>query len=80
MYSYWLPTDVLMLHPGVAVPFQDIAMALAQQFGGDLLTPAIALGDESDGEDVARGADDNPTGGNNNGLPPPNLKRCSCGH
>ncbi len=67
MCSYWLPTDVLMLHPGVAVPFQDIAMALAQHYGGDLLTPVVALGDESDGEDVLCGADDNPVGGSNNG-------------
>lgn len=80
MQSYWLPTDVLMLHPGVAVPFRDIAMALAQQYGGDLLTPVVALGDESDGEDVSSGADDNPIGESNNGLPPPNLKRCSFGH
>lgn len=56
-----------MLHPGVAVPFQDIAMALAQHYGGDLLTPVVALGDESDGEDVLCGADDNPVGGSNNG-------------
>ena len=54
-------------------------MALTQQYGEDLLTPVITLGDESDGRDVSCGADDNPTVGNHDGLPP-NLKLCSSGH
>lgn len=54
-------------------------MALTQQFGEDLLTSVIAPDDESDGEDVSCGADDNPTVGNNDGLPP--IVKChSLGH